>query len=438
MAQDGGALPAQWRAWLACAMVLAATLTMALAALKPPNATASTPPATATTPPAAKHTRPPPASAPAAPALGVRAAALIEESTGQMLYGENADARLPIASATKLMTALVTLHHTRLSQMFTDPLFYPAAEDSQIHLVPGERMSVHDLLIAMMLPSADDAAEDLAYNVGHHSVPRFLAMMNARAGQLGLTHTQYTTPIGLDTPGNYSSAGDLVTLARYLLQGEPFFKAVVRLPRYTLRTGNHPRDVVNLNDLVAKDSWINGVKTGHTLDAGYVLVVSGTQGGMTLIGAVLGAPSEAGRDASALALLNYGFANFQLRTPVHAGTILARPAVTNKPQAHVHLIATETYTNVFPRSAKVRLRVRAPAQLKGPLPRGTLVGSVQVLEGHHVVKRIPLRLAGAVPEVKVSTAMGSVVLLSVTLFGLVVAVGAAIGLTMFWREWHRG
>jgi hypothetical protein len=104
----------------------------------------------------------------------------------------------------------------------------------------------------------------------------------------------------------------------------------------------------------------------------------------------------------------------------------------------VRLVATETYTNVFPRSAKLRLRVRAPAQLKGPLPRGTVVGSVQVLEGHRVVRRIPLRLAGAVPEVKVSTAMGSVVLLSVTLFGLVVAVGAAIGLTMFWREWHRG
>jgi serine-type D-Ala-D-Ala carboxypeptidase (penicillin-binding protein 5/6) len=419
----------------AAASTTTATSSTPTAAASTPTATKSTP--TATTP-AAAPTKPPPASAPAAPALGVKAAALIEASTGQMLYGENSDAQLPIASATKLMTALVTLHHTRLSQMFADPLFYPAAEDSQIHLVPGEQMSVHDLLIAMMLPSADDAAEDLAFNVGHRSVPRFLAMMNARARQLGLTHTHYTTPIGLDTDGNYSSAGDLVTLARYVLRTEPFFRAVVRLPRYTLRTGNHPRDVVNLNDLVAKHSWINGVKTGHTLDAGYVLVVSGTQGGMTLIGAVLGAPSEAGRDASALALLNYGFANFQLRTPVHAGVVLARPAVTDKPQAHVRLVATQTYTSVFPRSAKVKLRVRAPAQLKGPLPRGTVVGSVQVLDGHKVLKRIPLRLASAVPEVKVSTAMGSVVLLSVTLLGLVVAVGAAIGLTMFWREWHRG
>jgi serine-type D-Ala-D-Ala carboxypeptidase (penicillin-binding protein 5/6) len=415
--------------WFACALAIAAVVA--------PAAAANTPPARGA-PPAAAHAKPPPASAPAAPALGVRAAALIEESTGQPLYGENDAARLPIASATKLMTALVTLRHTRLNQMFADPLFYPAAEDSQIHLVPGERMSVHDLLIAMLLPSADDAAEDLAYNVGHHSVSRFLGMMNARAKELGLSHTHYTTPIGLDTPDNFSSAGDLVTLARYLLRTEPFFRAVVSKPGAVLRTGNHDRNVVNLNDLVARHSWINGVKTGHTLDAGYVLVVSGTQGGMTLIGVVLGAPSEAGRDASALALLNYGFANFQMRTPVHAGAVLARPAITNKPKAHARLIAASSYTNVFPRNTRVRVRVRAPVQVKGPLPRGTVVGSVQVLEGHRVVKRIPLRLAAAVPEVKVSTALGGVALLSVTLFGIVVAVGAAIGLTMFWREWHRG
>jgi D-alanyl-D-alanine carboxypeptidase (penicillin-binding protein 5/6) len=428
---------ARRRASLVCGLAIALALVTAIAVLRPPGATANTPPSV-DTPPAAAHTKRPPASAPTGPALGVRAAALIEESTGQQLYSQNADARESIASATKLMTALVTLRHTRLSQMFADPLYYPAAEDSQIHLVPGERMSVHDLLIAMLLPSADDAAEDLAYNVGHHSVSRFLAMMNARARELGLAHTHYATPSGLDTPGNYSSAGDLVTLARYVLRTEPFFKAVVRLPRYTLRTGNHPREVVNLNDLVARHSWINGVKTGHTLDAGYVLVVSGTRGGMTLIGVVLGAPSEAGRDASALALMNYGFANFQLRTPVHAGAVLARPAVMNKPQAHVRLVAASTYTSVFPRNIHVSLRVKAPAQLQGPLPRHAVVGSVQVLEGHRVVKRIPLLLAAELPKVKVSTAMGSVVLLSVTLFGLVVAVGVAIGLTMFWREWHRG
>ena len=376
---------------------------------------------------------------PAPPPLGVRAAALIEESSGDQLYGLNSSAQLAIASTTKLMTALVTLQHTPLSRVFADPDYHPASEDSQIDLEPGERMSVHDLLTAMLLPSADDAAVDLAYNVGHGSVSRFLGMMNAQARRLGLTHTHYTTPSGLDTPGNYSSATDLVNLASYLLQNEPFFKHTVAQTRAVLRTGNHVRDVVNLNDLVAHYPWINGVKTGHTLDAGYVLVASGTQGGMTLIDAVLGTSSEAARDSNALALLEWGFANFGMRTPVHAGAVLARPTITGgKPGAHAGLIAASSYTHVFPKAEKVRLRVTAPAQLTGPLPRHAQAGSVAVVAGDRVVARIPLLLAAELPQIKKAKSIASVMVVSATLFGLLVAAGAAIGLTMFWREWTRG
>src|SRR6185437_6732713 len=259
------------------------------------------------------------AAAPGPPLTGVRAAALIEESSGQQLFGRSENAEGAIASTTKLMTALVTLNHARLRDVFTHPDFYLPPQDSQIHLVPGERMSVHDLMIALMLPSADDAAEDLAFNVGHGSVARFVGMMNARARQLGLVHTHYSTPIGLDTPGNYSSASDLAKLAAYLMHTSPFFKRVVGLKSAVLHTGNHVRTVVNRNDLVAKVPWVNGVKTGHTLQAGYVLVGSGTRNGMTLISAVIGTPDEAVRDASTLSLLNYGFANFPVRTPVHKG-----------------------------------------------------------------------------------------------------------------------
>ena len=374
------------------------------------------------------------AAATGAPHLGVRAAALIEESSGEQLYGLNPDAELAIASTTKLMTALVTLHHARLREVFTDPNYYPASEDSQIGLVPGERMSVHDLLIALMLPSADDAAEDLAFNVGHGSVARFEAMMNARALELHLAHTHYTTPIGLDTPGNYSSARDLVSLARYVLRSEPFVRAVVSKPRALLRTGNRVRSVTNLNDLVGRYSWINGVKTGHTLQAGYVLVASGTRNGMTLIGAVLGAPSEAGRDAAALALLGYGFATFGLRTPVRAGEVLARPLIKGEPGRRARLITASAYTHVFPRAARVRVRVHAPAQLVGPLPAHTVVGTAVVLANGRVQARIPLRLQSALPRIQTSKGLKKVVVLSVTLSGVVLAAGALIGLRMFWRE----
>lgn len=379
------------------------------------------------------------AAPPGPPPLPARAAALLEETTGQQLFGDNANAELPIASTTKLMTALVTLRHARLSTVFADPDYYPASEDSQIGLVPGERMSVHDLVIALLLPSADDAAEDLAYNVGHGSVGRFEGMMNARARELGLAQTHYTTPSGLDTPGNYSSAHDLILLARYDLMTQPFFRAVVRLQNAVLRTGNHVRVVTNLNDLLGRYPWINGVKTGHTLGAGYVLVASGTQHGMTLIDAVLGTPSEAARDEAALALLNWGFASFTLRTPVHAGQLIARVAITGgSPNQTARLLAAATDTHVFAKGARISLRVHAPATLTGPLPANDTVGWVTVRDGGEVQARIPLRLASALGAIKHSAALASVFVLSATLSGLVLAAGAAIGLTMFWREWSRG
>ena len=371
-----------------------------------------------------------PARAAAAPrpSLGT-AAALIEMSTGQQLYGGNADAELPIASTTKLMTALVTLEHVRrLSTSFTQNDFYPAPADSQISLVPGERMSVHDLLLAMLLPSADDAAEDLAYNVGHGSVPRFVAMMNARARQLELAHTHYSTPIGLDTPGNYSSAADLVKLARYLLIHEPFFARAVRLPGAVLHTGNHVRTVVNRNDLVGRVRWVNGVKTGHTDDAGYVMVGSGTRDGMTLISAVLGTPSEATRDASTLALLDYGFANFRLARPIVAGTVLARLPVRDQPGLRPEVIAARTVAVVVPRTAPVRIELELPHELASPLARRTVVGAAVVLGGERTIARTPLLLASAVPAVGPMTVAVRLIARPFTLVLLVVLFAAAIAL----------
>lgn len=144
------------------------------------------------------------------PQLGVTAADLMVANTGQQLYGVDPNAEHAIASTTKLMTALITLQHVHnLNTLFTQMNWRPSPADSQIGLIPGEQMTVHDLLLALLIPSADDAAIDLAYNVGGGSVTNFVAMMNAEAKRLGLTHTHYTTPSGLDTPGNYSSAADL-------------------------------------------------------------------------------------------------------------------------------------------------------------------------------------------------------------------------------------
>jgi len=377
---------------------------------------------------------PPAAAVP--PALDVRAAVMIDAATGQQLYARNASQELAIASTTKLMTALVTLEHARLRQVFADPPFYPAAVDSQIGLEPGERMSVHDLLIAMMLPSADDAAEDLAYNVGGGSVQRFIAMMNLRARQLGLAHTHYSTPIGLDTPGNYSSASDLVALARFLLRTQPFLRRVVAMPSAVVRIGDDTQLLTNLNSLVGRVPWVNGVKTGHTIDAGYVLVGSGTRHGMTLISAVLGAPSEAARESDTLALLQYGFREFRLRRPVAAGATLARPYVAGRPNLRAQLIAESTFMRVFRRSTVVRSVVHAPALLTGPLRRHAILGTVIVLAGGVPVARIPLLLARAVPAPPPSL-LASLGAGPFTLVVLGLLLGAGIVVTVSRQRRHR-
>jgi D-alanyl-D-alanine carboxypeptidase (penicillin-binding protein 5/6) len=339
------------------------------------------------------------AVAQAPPPLSVTAAALYAPATHQLLFGVNPQRRVAIASATKLMTALVVLEHVhKLSTLFAQNDYTSAAVDSQIGLAPGEHMSVHDLLLALMLPSADDAAEDLAFNVGHGSVARFVTMMNAEARRLGLRHTHYATPIGLDTPGNYSTAADLVKLADYDLTHSRYFARIVALPRATLHSGSHVRTVVNRNDLVSEFPWIDGVKTGHTLDAGYVLVAAGHRGGMALISAVLGTDSEHSRDANTLALLNFGAA-FRVWTPVRRGQIMARPTVKEQPDQHPSVAAARGYTRILPRSARVRVRVAVPHPLAGPLPAQAVVGTATVTDGRRVLARIPLVLTGGLPAV---------------------------------------
>jgi len=365
------------------------------------------------------------------PQLSVRSAILVDQDTGQPLYGDHANQELPIASTTKLMTALLALEHVRLDQVFTQNDYEPAAVDSQIGLVPGERMSVHDLLLALLLPSADDAAEDLAYNIGHGSVARFIGMMNARARALGLNHTHYSTPAGLDTPGNYSSASDLVKLARYLLAHHPFFARVVALPSAVLRTGDHVRYVISTNDLVGRVPWITGVKTGHTLDAGYVLVGSGHKDGMTLISAVLGTSSESARDANTLTLLNWGFANFHLVTPVRAGSVRARPTVRYRAGVRADVIAARTYRQVVSRSTDLTTRVEVPHQLAGPLRSHAVVGTLLVLADGRTMARIPLLLASALPAVSPLTIAAGFITQPLMLLLLVAVLG--IGITVIVR-----
>jgi serine-type D-Ala-D-Ala carboxypeptidase (penicillin-binding protein 5/6) len=369
---------------------------------------------------------------PHAPALSAPSAAVFEASTGQPVFGRAAGQRRLIASTTKLMTALVTVSSARLDRLCTASPYAAGPLETQIGLRAGERMRVRDLLRALLLPSANDAAATLAVCVGG-SRAAFVARMNARAHALDLRHTHFSTPIGLDDAGNYATAADLARLA-IAARGDAFLRRTMDLPRAVLRSGERVRVVVNRNDLVREVPWVDGVKTGHTNAAGYILVASGTQHGLTFVATVLGDPSEGARDADALALLRWAFASFRVATPVTRGAVYARPAVVHRAEDRVDVVATRSVRQLLRSDVRVRLVVDVPRQLEGPLPPHAVVGMAEVRANGRTIARVPLVTRSAVPQVglveQVGQALGgpgSLIAVVALLGGAAVLLGRARG-----------
>jgi D-alanyl-D-alanine carboxypeptidase (penicillin-binding protein 5/6) len=243
-------------------------------------------------------------SAPAAIVLEARADG--HSDHGAVLYGHAFDQRRAIASTTKMMTALVAIKHAPADRILTEQPYTPSPEETTAGLPAGLHLTVRELLQAMLLPSGGDAAHTLAVDLAG-STEHFVGWMNAEARRLGLRHTHYSTPVGLDTPGNYSSAEDLARLAVALLRN-PTLAGVVNERSAVLADG---QTMVNRNDLLRDYPWVIGVKTGHTADAGYCLVGAARHGDDLVIGVALGDPSEATRDADTLALLRYGLSHLR-------------------------------------------------------------------------------------------------------------------------------
>ena len=340
------------------------------------------------------------AAEPGCPAsVSAPSAIVIEASTGTVACARAADERRSIASATKLMTALLVLERAKLSDTFTAARYYPPPIESQIGLEPGERMSVRDLMRGLLVESANDAAVTLAEGLSG-SRRAFVRAMNRRAQQLGLRNTHYANPIGLDERGNYSSARDLVRLAA-LLRDHKFFRTSVDRPSVRLTSGNRERTFANRNDLIGRYRWVNGVKSGHTSQAGYVLVGSGRDTrGVQLISAVLGTPSKAARDEATMELLRWGLRRFQRITAVKGGTELARVPIRYRRGAELALVAGDSVFQVVPRGQRDDVTYRvvgAPGEVSGPIVAGQAFGRVEVSYGGRVVSRVPLVAASSVP-----------------------------------------
>jgi D-alanyl-D-alanine carboxypeptidase (penicillin-binding protein 5/6) len=337
------------------------------------------------------------AAPPPPPAISAPSAIVVEPSTGEVLFARRPDSRRAIASATKLMTALLTMERAQLGDVLAAADYRAAAVESQLGLRPGERMTVADLVRGLMLESANDAAETLAVGIAG-SRRAFVRLMNRRARRLGLADTHYANPIGLDAPRNFSSARDLARLAVEVRRVR-FVRRLADRTRVVLGSGDRPRTVRNRNTLVATGPrWVNGIKTGHTLGAGYVLVGSGTRRGATIVSVVLGTRSEEARNRDTLRLLTWGLRQFVRRRLMAAGEFAGEVPIRYRRGAELPLMAGKGVRRTIRTDARVEVRdVGVPAEVEGPIARGRRVGWREVLVDGERVARVPIAAAASVP-----------------------------------------
>lgn len=244
---------------------------------------------------------------------------LIDTDSKTILAEQQMNQQVSIASVTKIMTAIVALDLANPDDRFTVTTHASKIIPTKIGVVPGQQMNLKELLYALLLTSANDAAEVIKEGVNEkYGADVFVKAMNTKAMLLGLEHTHFQNPQGFDHETHYSSAYDLAVLATYAMDNYPLFKEIVNKPyAYLPANGFHKQfDLQNWNGLLAVYPGVNGVKIGNTEQAGKTTVVTSTREGKTLLAVVLGSETVFDRDEGTVALLNYGFSLTKQLPPV--------------------------------------------------------------------------------------------------------------------------
>lgn len=326
----------------------------------------------------------------APPALSAEAAVLLDAQSGTLLAQKNADKRLPMASTTKIMTALVALEHLDEAQIITVPPEAIGIEGSSIYLFAGERISVGTLLYALLLSSANDAAVALAITASG-SVAAFADAMNEKAAALGLMDTHFCNPHGLPDDAHYTTAKDLARLAAAAMQNERFAEIVSTQRHTAAQNGTDAtRLFLNHNKLLSRYEGAVGIKTGFTKKSGRCLVSAARRDGLLLITVTLNAPSDWQDHAH---LFDWGFSEYRSFTPDDPCITLN---VVGGTANEVTLRAAELPSLTLPADAEVQCITEAPRFLFGGFEKGAVKGRVVCTLNGETIAEIPLVTDAAV------------------------------------------
>lgn len=346
------------------------------------------------------------AAPPTPPALDNKAWLLVDFESGRVLAESNSRLRVAPASLTKMMTSYIVeqaLESGRLKE--TDPVFVSehawcrgTSAESCMYLPVNSQASVIDMLRGVIIQSGNDASKALAEHLGG-SEPAFAEMMNKEAARLGMKDTHFVNATGLPDPTHLTSAYDMAILARAIIRDSPHYYPIYAEKEFTfnrIRQGNR-------NALLYTDSTVDGLKTGHTEDAGYCLVSSSKRSGMRLIAVVMGTTSMQARADQSRALFNWGFAHFENATPFTAGTVLASPRIWFGTADTVQAGVIDDVVLTLPRGDKDRLTttLRLDPDIRAPLAKGQKIGEITISLDSQVVAVQPLLALEPVEEANV-------------------------------------
>ena len=334
-----------------------------------------------------------------------RAAVLIDLSSGTVLYEKEPDTPMPIASITKVMTLLLTFEAIdagKVSLQDTVPVSDHAYNmgGSQIWLEPGETFTLDEMIKAICVSSANDAAVAVAEFIGG-SEPAFAELMNQKAAELGMVNTTFKNACGLDEAGHLSTARDVAIMSREILLNHPQITDYTTIWMDTLRGGQ--TQLLNTNKLLKRYQGVTGLKTGTTSGAGVCISASASRDGLDLLAVVLGAASSAERFDAATALLDYGFANFENVTAPAPENAPASLPVTGGAEETVELqyAAPQKLLVQKGEGGALNAELELPQTLAAPLAAGQQVGTVTVRSGETVLGSWPVTAAGEVQPMTV-------------------------------------
>jgi D-alanyl-D-alanine carboxypeptidase (penicillin-binding protein 5/6) len=333
----------------------------------------------------------------ASPAASAKSAVLIERRSNRILYIDNGHDLLPMASTTKIMTAILAIEYGNLNDDVVVSKNASGVQGSSIWLSVGEKMKLKDMLYGLMLASGNDAAVAIAEHIGG-SIDGFVKMMNLKAKEIGANNTNFSNPNGLPDESHYTTAYDLALIASYAMKN-PVFCEIVCTKYKNLPWEGHEyeRTIKNKNKILWQYDGGNGIKTGYTKNAGKCLVAAAQRNGMQLISVVL---NDGNMFEDSMDLLDYGFNNYIFYTILYKGEKAGSVQVVNGKEKKLDILIDSDISLPLKKDEKekVEKRLYLEKAISAPVQKGQTVGRAEIWLDGKKINDIPLKTAQAVEE----------------------------------------